>query len=77
MRVEVNVGYQGTFVDGVLKGVIKSEQDAPFPQFTVEMHMAGRSDPVRVTFDELDLSTIVRLARESKVDKLRDAVRQP
>jgi hypothetical protein len=61
------------FADGTLKGVI-SEQDAPYPHIVIEMSVAGVSDRVEVTLGELDLSTIVRLARGSKVQKIRDAV---
>ena len=56
----------------MLKGVI-SEQDAPYPHIVIEMTVTGRSDRVEVTLDEVDLSTIVRLAKGSTVQKIRDA----
>lgn len=64
----------GLFAEGILKGVI-SEQNAPNPHIVIEMSIAGVSDPVTVTLDELDLSTIMHLARGSKVQKIRDAIR--
>jgi hypothetical protein len=60
-------------VDGFLKGV--SEQDAPFAHIVIEITVAGLSDPVKVTLGELDLVTIVGLARGSTVQKLQNAVR--
>ena len=34
--------------------------------------VAGITEPVEITLDELDLSTIVRAARDSKAEKIRD-----
>ena len=34
--------------------------------------VAGITEPVEITLDELDLSTIVRAARDSKAQKIRD-----
>jgi hypothetical protein len=72
MRVEITKP-PGIFADGFLKGVM-SEQDAPYPYIVIEMSVAGVSEPVAVTLNEIDLSTIVRLARGSTVQK-RDVVR--
>jgi hypothetical protein len=58
-----------------LKSVVISEQDGPFPNIVLEMTVNGAADPVRVTLGELDLSTIMRLARGSTVERIRDAVR--
>src|SRR5215467_9626969 len=66
----------GLFVDGVLKTVIKSEADGAFPHIVLEMSASGRSW-VEVTLGELDLFTIVQAARDSKVEKIRDAIRIP
>ena len=74
MRVELTKP-PGIFVDGVLKSVIISEQDGPFRDIVLEMTVNGIAEPVRVTLGELDLSTILRLARGSTVEKIRDAVR--
>ena len=75
MRVEITKP-PGIFVDGVLKSVIISEQDGPFPNIVLEMTVKGVPDhPVRVTLGELDLSTIMRVASGSAVEKIRDAVR--
>ena len=64
----------GIFAQGSLKGVI-SEHDAPDPNIVIEMSVAGVNDPVEVTLTELDLATIVRLARNSKIQRIRDVVR--
>jgi hypothetical protein len=72
MRVTITAP-PGIFAEGALKGVI-SEQGAPYPHIVIEMSVAGVSDRVEVTLGELDLSTIVRLARGSKVQRIRDAV---
>jgi hypothetical protein len=77
MRVMLTDPPGSLFVDGVLKGVIKSEEDGGFPNMVLEMSVSGRSDPVEITLNELDLSTIMRHARASKVERLRDAVRWP
>ena len=74
MRVELTKP-PGIFVDGVLKSVIISEQDGPFPAIVLEMTVNGIAEPVRVTLGELDLSTILRLASGSTIEKIRDAVR--
>lgn len=73
MRVEITKP-PGIFAEGILKGLI-SEQDAPYPHIAIEMTVTGVSDPVRVTFDENDLSTITRLARDLTVRRIRDVVR--
>jgi hypothetical protein len=62
-----------TFAEGILKGV--SEQDASYPHIVIEMSVKAVNEPVRVTLDEIDLSTIMRLARDSTVPRIRDAVR--
>ena len=74
MRVELTKP-PGIFVDGVLKSVIISEQDGPFRDIVLEMTVNGIAEPVRVTLGELDLSTILRLASGSTIEKIRDAVR--
>jgi hypothetical protein len=63
----------GIFAEGTLQSVI-SEQDAP-PQIVIKMNVAGVRDPVEVTLDEQDLYTIVRMARGSGIQQIRDAVR--
>jgi hypothetical protein len=72
MRVEITKP-PGIFAEGILKGLI-SEQDASYPHIVIEMSVAGVSDPVRVTLDTNDLITIMRLARDSKVQSILDAV---
>jgi hypothetical protein len=72
MRVEITKP-PGIFAEGILKGLI-SEQDASYPHIVIEMSVAGVSDPVRVTLDENDLSTIMRLAKGSTVQRIRAAV---
>jgi hypothetical protein len=80
MKVTITAGggYEGTFVDGTmdctLQGVI-SEQGEPFSHLVIEMTVARRSEPARVYLNALDLSTIVRLAKASGVQEIRDAVR--
>ena len=75
MRVERTDPAGALLVDGALTGVIVSEQDGPFPHIVLEMSVSGRNDPVKVTLGEVDLFTIMRAARGSKVEKIRDAVR--
>lgn len=65
----------GLFVEGRLEAIV-SEQDAHYPHIVIEMSVPGR-DPAKVTLDELDLSTIVRLAKGSTVRKIQDALRWP
>jgi hypothetical protein len=72
MRVEITKP-PGIFAEGILKGLI-SEQDASYPHIVIEMSVAGVSDPARVTLDENDLSTIMRIARGSTVQRIRAAV---
>jgi hypothetical protein len=72
MKVEITTS-PGIFAEGFLKGIV-SEQDASYPHIVIEMSVTGASDPVKVTLDEHDLSTIIRLARASTVKKIRDAV---
>ena len=66
----------GLFVDGALQNLI-SEQDAPYPNLVIEMSVPGMSHPVTVALDQVDLCTIVRLAKRSKFQTIRDAVRWP
>ena len=73
MRVELT-DPPGLFIDGALKTVPVSEADGFFPHIVLEMSASGRG-PVKVTLGELDLGTIMRAARGSKVEKIRDAVR--
>ena len=74
MRVRITTT-PGIFAEGTLKGVV-SEQGEPHPHLVVEMNI-GASDPVEVTLDTLDLFTIVRLAKASRVQEIRDAVTCP
>jgi hypothetical protein len=74
MKVEIIRPSGGTFVEGSLKG-ISSEQDAPGAHIVIEIDVVGTSDPAKVTLDEVDLSTIVRLATASTIQRIRDAVR--
>jgi hypothetical protein len=73
MKVEITTP-TGIFAEGILKGLM-SEQDTSYPHVVIEMSVTGVSDPVKITLDENDLSTIMRLARGSKVQRIRDAVR--
>ncbi len=72
MRVEITNPPGSTFVEGTLKDVI-SEHDGFSPYFVIELDVA-KVGPMKVMLDCLDLATIVRLARASKVQKIRDAV---
>jgi hypothetical protein len=72
MRVEITKP-PGIFAEGILKGVV-SERDTTCPHIVIEMSVTGVSDPVRVTLDENDLSTIMRIARGSTVQRIRAAV---
>jgi hypothetical protein len=72
MRVEITKP-PGIFADGMLKGII-SEQDTSAPNIVIEMIVTGVPEPVMVTLDDQDLSTIVRLAKGSKVKRIRDAI---
>jgi hypothetical protein len=77
--MKVTIG-QGTWAEGNLKGELKgvtSEQGEHYPHMVVEMSVSGAMDPVRITLDSLDLLTIVRLAKGSRVKQIRDAVRWP
>ena len=69
MKVEITKP-PGIFAEGTLKGVV-SEHDASYPHIVIEMSVTGVSDPVKVTLDENDLSTIMRLARGSTVQRIR------
>jgi hypothetical protein len=75
MRVEVTDPARACLVDGDLTGVIVSEQDGPSPHIVLEMSVSGWNDPAKVILNQLDLYTIMRLARGSNVDTIRDAVR--
>lgn len=75
MRVTITTP-PGIFADGVLRGII-SEQNGPHPHMVIEMTVSGVNYPVEVTLNEIDLSTIVRLASGSTVQGIRNAVRQP
>jgi hypothetical protein len=72
MKVEITKP-PGIFAEGVLKGVIW-KQDTPYPHIVMEMSVTDVSDPVRVTLDTNDLITIMRLARDSKVQSILDAI---
>jgi hypothetical protein len=73
MRVEITMP-PGIFAEGTLKGII-AEHDSSYPHMVIEMTVVGTSHPVKVTLDEIDLATIMRLARGSTVPRIRDAVR--
>lgn len=72
MRVYITT-QPGLLAEGVLKDII-SQDDAPSPHIVIAMNVAGVGDVVTVTLDEQDLSTIARLARGSKVQRIRDAL---
>jgi hypothetical protein len=73
MKVEISTS-PGIFAEGILKGVV-SEHDTSHQHLVIEMSVTGVSGPVKVTLDETDLSTIMRLARASTVQRIRGAVR--
>jgi hypothetical protein len=75
MRVEVTDPARACLVDGDLTGIIVSEQDGP--HIVLEMSVSGWPHPAKVILNQLDLFTIMRLARGSNVDTIRDAVRNP
>ncbi len=75
MKLAISLEPTSSFAgEGVLKTGVRSEQDGPFPHMILEMSLIGLSETVKVGLDERDLSTIVRLARELKIEKLRAAV---
>jgi hypothetical protein len=73
MKVEITKS-PGIFAEGMLKGIVE-ERGASYPHIVIEMSVIGVNDPVNVTLDENDLATIVRLARASTVQRIRDAVK--
>jgi hypothetical protein len=72
MRVAITTP-PGIFVDGSLDRVI-AEQDGAAAHIVIEMSITGGGSSAHVTVDESDLFTIVRLAKASAVEKIRDAV---
>ena len=56
------------------KGIIE-QHGASYPHMVIEMNVTGATDPAKVTLGEIDLTTIIRLARGSTVQRIRDAVR--
>lgn len=72
MRVELTKP-PGLIVDGTLKGIIE-QRGTSYPHMVIEMNVSGVPDPVKVTLDEIDLATIMKLARASTVQRIRDAV---
>jgi hypothetical protein len=77
--MKVTIG-QGTWAEGNLKGELKrviSQIGEHYPNLVIEMGTTSRTDLVTVTLDTLDLYMIVRLAKESSVEQIRDAVRWP
>jgi hypothetical protein len=73
MRVELTIP-PGLIADGILERIV-SEQGTPYPHIVIEMKVTGLDNPVKVTLDLNDLSTIARLARGSNVREIRDALR--
>jgi hypothetical protein len=63
----------GLFAEGSLTRVI-SETAAPVPLVVIEMMVAGISEPVEITLSANDLGAIVRFAKGSKVQGIRDVV---
>jgi hypothetical protein len=63
-----------SYTDLFKHGKAESQGYTVYPHI-VEMKVAGVSNPVKVTLDEHDLSTIVRLARSSKVREIQNAIR--
>jgi hypothetical protein len=72
MRVETATP-PGILVEGRYQRVI-SEHDGPAAQMVLEMRLEGRTDRASVTFDVSDLMTIVRLAKSSSAQRIREAV---
>jgi hypothetical protein len=73
MRVELTKP-PGLIADGMLKDIYPG-QDTSVPHIVIEMSVTGIPEPVKVTLDDHDLSTIVRLAKAPSVQRIRDAVR--
>jgi hypothetical protein len=73
MRVTINTP-PGIFADGALGGIV-SQQDGVGAQIVIELNVALVSEPVHVALTPTDLATIVRLARSSTAQTIRDAVR--
>jgi hypothetical protein len=63
-------------VTGVLKTAVKSEQGGNDPHMVLEM-TSQSNETVKIRLDQLDISTIVQFANESKITRLRDAARWP
>lgn len=70
MKVKIR---QDCYVEGDLTRVI-SEQNGHHPNIVVEMSVTEIAD-VTVILSTLDLSSLVRFARGSKVKEIREAVR--
>ena len=71
MRVELENG--ALIVDGMLKGIIE-QHGPPYPHMVIELKVSGRPDPAKVTLNDIDLITIMQLAKGSTVQRIRDAV---
>jgi hypothetical protein len=63
-------------VTGVLKTAVKSEEGGASPHMVLEM-TSQSNETVKISLDQLDISTIVQFANESKITRLRDAARWP
>jgi hypothetical protein len=73
MKVEITTP-PGIFAEGSLEGIL-SQHGAPYPHIVIEMKLTGSNHPIKVTLDTIDLSTIARLARESTIKQIQDAIR--
>jgi hypothetical protein len=74
MKVTLPVGYEGTFVDGTLDCALDDGISQDGHHLVIAMTAARISGPAKVYLHAYDLSTIVQLARDSKVQAIRDAV---
>jgi hypothetical protein len=72
MKVEITKPPR-LIADGSLQGTV-SEQGGASAMIVIEMNVSGVPEPVHVTLDPADLAMIVRLAKNSKVQAIRDAV---
>jgi hypothetical protein len=79
MIISMNLEHLGNgtvAVTGVLKTGVKSEEGGAQPHMVLEM-TSQSNETVKISLDQLDISTIVRLATKSKISKLREAVTSP
>lgn len=69
MQITLNNGF---IANGFLTNEIK-ELDGISPYLEIDLKIANVTDPAKVLLSDLDIFTIVSLAKKSKIQKIRDA----